>query len=121
MKYNLIRLDNRFSYRKHFEFYLGFAHAMARVQGPVMFNDALVWFTKHYGWSAEIRQWTKIYQWNETTKFSTVIANKMPLTSHHHCNPNWSWSDSHRDLRIYVASEAQLVFFRMAFVFESDK
>jgi hypothetical protein len=118
MKYTVTRLDGRYSYRENFEFYLGFANTMTRHSGPISFNDAMTWFTEHYGWSAEIRQWHNIERWTHPQKMGLPmglhIASGILADPSVHCNPHWSWSNSHSDFRVYLATEKELAFWQLA-------
>jgi hypothetical protein len=120
MKYTVVQLDGRYSYRQNFEFYLAFANTMTRQQGPLCFNDAITWFTERYGWSAEIRQWHHIERWTSVPgqpRIKTLplhIASGILAEPSAHCNPYWSWSNTHSDLRIYVAGEQELAFWQLA-------
>lgn len=126
MKYTITKLDGRYSYREDFEFYIGFTSSMPRDRGPISFNNAMIWFTNNYGWSAEIRQWCHIKQWTHTgTKLKPIVAKAQQLgyfqnvqglllDPSSHCNPHWSWTNSYHDLRIYLASEQELTFWQLA-------
>ena len=118
MKYKIHRLDGRFSYRKWFAYYIGFTGTMSNGQGPLHFNDALKWFMETYGWSAEIRDYAKMHAW--TTLGTTWTMNRGKLTTAgeelpKHCNPHWSWTNGYDDLRIYVATDAELNFFTLKY------
>ena len=110
MKYIVVRLDGRYSYGENFEFYLRFTNSMTRQGGPLWFNDAVVWLTERYGWSAEIRQWHNIERWTSPQKMGLSLAEPSI-----HCNPHWSWSNSHSDLRVYLAGEQELAFWQLAY------
>lgn len=114
MKYSIVTLDGRFAYRDRFQYYLGFTNSMTRQGGPLSFNDAMVWFTEHYEWSAEIRQWHNIERWTSTQKLGLPIAYGILAEPSAHCNPHWSWSNTHSDLRVYLASKQELAFFQLA-------
>lgn len=70
-----------------------------------------------YGWSAEIRQWNEIKTWH--TRAVPLMSVKggwvRPMDGEENdiCNPLWSWSNGYNDLRIYVASDAELAFFQL--------
>jgi len=113
MKYTVTRLDGRYSYRQNFEFYLGFTNSMTRQHGPLHFNNAMCWFAERYGWSAEIKQWHNIDRWTSTFKLGLPIASSILADPTPHCNPHWSWSNLHTDLRVYVATEQELAFFQL--------
>lgn len=120
MKYTVQRLDGRFSYRKWFDYYIGFSGRMSSHHGPLEFTRAQKWFFDTYGWSAEIRIWSDIHKW--TTQTNTVqrtIRPYIPATGilpqlPPECNPHWSWTNGYDDLRIYVAGEKELSFFLLA-------
>ena len=114
MIYMITALDGRYSYRQNFEFYLRFSGSMARQAGPVDFNSAMIWFIEHYGWSAEIRQWHNIERWTSPQKLGLPMASGILTAPSEHCNPHWSWSNTHSDLRIYLAGEQELAFWQLA-------
>ena len=118
MKYEIIKLDGRFTYRELFEYAIKFSNRMAVGQGPLCFNDALKWFFETYGWSAEIRDYTKMQTWTvQSTQWMGNLrrapAKGILEESPAHCNPHWSWTNGYDDLRIYVASSAELNFFQL--------
>jgi hypothetical protein len=120
MKYQIIRLDGRYTYRDLFAYCIKFSNRMTVDQGPVQFNDALKWFFDTYGWSAEIRDYSKMQKWTvQTTQWigsqrlqmASGVLEEIPV----HCNPHWSWTNGYDDLRIYVKSPAELAFFQLKF------
>ncbi len=121
MKYRIIKLDGRFSYRKWFEYYIGFSGSMNTGHGPLHFNDATKWFMNTYGWSAEIRQYDKIMKWVDASRsissqpWSGRSAQGILTEPPEHCNPYWSWTNGYDDLRIYVKSSAETAFFQLKF------
>ena len=118
MKYQIIKLDGRFSYRDRFEYAIKFNNTMSAGHGPLIFNNALRWFFDTYGWSAEIRDYVKMQRWTSQT---TQLMGNMNLAQGllpklpDHCNPHWSWTNGYPDsLRIYAATDRELVFFQLA-------
>ena len=125
MKYTIQRLNGRFSYCNWFQYYIGFSHQMSNDQGPLNFDHCLQWFIQTYGWSAEIRQYSDMHRWvgmnqNMTQQMIRKFGNNRPLGIPAapdlpvSCNPYWSWTNGYSDLRIYVKSDPELVFFRLA-------
>lgn len=120
MKYSVQKLDGRFTYRDLFEYCIKFSNRMAVDRGPLQFNNALEWFRNTYGWSAEIRDYSKMQKWTQQAtawlgsrqiqKASGVLED-LPA----HCNPHWSWTNGYDDLRIYVASDQELSMFVLKF------
>jgi hypothetical protein len=118
MKYEIAKLDGRYTYRDWFEYAIKFSNRMAVDHGPLQFNDALQWFFETYGWSAEIRDYAKMQKWtrqatqwlgNRQIQKASGILEETPA----HCNPHWSWTNGYDDLRIYVASDRELAFFQL--------
>jgi len=122
MKYTIQRLDGRYAYCSWFQYYIGFSKTMGSNQGPLHFNHCLKWFVQTYGWSAEIRQYDEIYRWIDMNQFTSrrmikkfgnqavVSIPDLPDS----CNPNWSWTNSYQELRIYVASDKELSWFQIS-------
>lgn len=117
MKYEIIRLDGRYTYRNLFEYCIKFSNRMAVDRGPKEFNDALKWFFDTYGWSAEIRQYDKIVQWDSNVYVNTLLnqirTSGSSMERPQHCNPHWSWTNGYDDLRIYVKSSQELTLFTL--------
>ena len=120
MKYEIVKLDGRFTYRDLFGYCIKFSNRMAVDHGPLKFNDAMRWFTDTYGWSAEIRDYSKMQKWtSQATQWmgSSRFQASQGILEHapDHCNPYWSWTNGYDDLRIYVKSQQELVLFELRF------
>lgn len=121
MKYRIVKLDNRFTYRKWFEYYIGFSNNMNMDQGPLHFNDAIKWFQNTWGWSAEIRQYDRMMKWADTGRLilgqpgANRLASGILTEPPDHCNSHWSWTNGYDDLRIYTQSSAEIAFFQLRF------
>jgi len=119
MKYEIIRLDGRYTYRDLFEYCIKFSNRMAVDQGPKEFNDALKWFFDTYGWSAEIRDYSKMSKWVDNSRvvfsqsWNQQLAQGILTELPDHCNPHWSWTNGYDDLRIYVKGESEISFFML--------
>jgi hypothetical protein len=120
MKYEIVKLDGRYAYRDWFEYCIKFSNRMAVDHGPLQFNDALKWFFDTYGWSAEIRDYSKMQKWVTNSQLiarqpsAHGLALGILTEPPDHCNPHWSWTNGYDDLRIYVASDRELAFFQLA-------
>jgi hypothetical protein len=120
MKYEIAKLDGRFTYRDLFGYYIKFSNSMSRGQGPLHFNSVLEWFRDTYGWSAEIRQYDSMLKWvnNSQRIINQFGAGRLVQGTLNErpdcCNPYWSWTNGYDDLRIYVATEKELGFFQLA-------
>ena len=118
MKYEIVKLDGRFTYRDLFGYCIKFSNRMAVDQGPLKFNDAIKWFVETYGWSAEIRDYSKMQKWTiQNTQWMGSLrraqASGILEETPGHCNPHWSWTNGYDDLRIYVATDKEVAFFQL--------
>ena len=125
MKYTIQRLNKRYSHADLFQYYIGFNPRMGADRGPECFNEILYWFTRTYGWSAEIKQYINVKQY--ATSYNTIthhmhqkfgnhpLLNQVQHPIPNFCNELWSWSNLYDDLRIYVATDRELTFFQLTF------
>jgi hypothetical protein len=113
MKYKIVRLDGRWSYRQHFEYAIIFSNRMTNWKGPQNFSVAQQYFFDTYGWSAEIRLWSDI-QKHYSNPYMYVGANPLPEMPGA-VNPYWSWTNGYDDLRIYVKSPQELTLFQLKY------
>ena len=118
MKYTIQKLDGRYRYRNWFEYYIGFSARMSNSSGPQSFNQALKFLVEAYGWSAEVRQYEEIYQWNQLKLPMMAVkggwGRPLPDKLPDNCNPHWSWTNGYDDLRIYLATDKELAYFQLA-------
>ena len=113
MKYKIVKLDGRWSYRKYFEYAIIFSNRMNAWNGPMHFADAQKYFFDTYGWSAEIRQWAEIREYHQNV-WNYVKPNP-PGIMPECVNSYWSWTNGYEDLRIYVKSQQELTLFRLKY------
>ena len=113
MKYKIVKLDGRWSYRKYFEYAIIFSNRMSAWNGPMNFAEAQKYFFDIYGWSAEIRQWTDIKEYLSVIhRYSNPGTEPVQPDA---VNINWSWTNGHNDLRIYVKSQQELTLFTLKY------
>lgn len=110
MKYKIRKLDGRYSYREYFKYCIVFPNVQLSYRYVEHFNNALQWFVQTYGPSTEIRMWKDIL--DHRNRFGAVLLDEEPLPEY--VNFNWSWSNGYDDLRIYIKSEKELSFFKLA-------
>jgi len=106
MKYQVKKLDGRYSHRKYFKYCAVF---QSNDYGPLHFNNVLKAMITTYGYSAEIRDWTHIQKTHHNRKLYNLTADNMPDV----VNYSWSWSNGYGDLRIYFKSDKELAFFKL--------
>ena len=110
MKYKIRKLDGRYSYREYFKYCIVFYPRMSpEHKGILWFNDVKLWFKNTYGYSAEIKEWNAMLKYHH--KFSSFVEDSKLAQ---HVNFNWSWTNGYEDLRIYVKSDKELTFFKLA-------
>jgi len=110
MKYKIQKLDGRYAHREYFAYTIVFQPRMRPDhKGILWFNDVKRWFERTYGASSEIREWREMLRYHNA--FISYME-KEKLSDH--VNFNWSWSNGYEDLRIYVKSDKELSFFKLA-------
>ena len=113
MKYKIVKLDGRWSYRKYFEYAIIFSNRMSIWNGPMNFAEAQKYFFDTYGWSAEIRQWVDIKEYLSVIhRYSNPGLEPIQPDA---VNINWSWTNGYEDLRIYVKSQQELTLFTLKY------
>ena len=113
MRYKIVKLDGRWSYRKYFEYAIIFSNRMSTWNGPMHFVTAQKYFFDAYGWSAEIRQWADIKQYLSMIHQYSNPGLEPALPDA--VNTNWSWTNGYEDLRIYVKSQQELTLFTLKY------
>lgn len=113
MNYKIVKLDGRWSYRKHFEHAIIFSNRMTSWRGPQNFCTVQKYFFDTYGWSAEIRQWANIRDYYQA--MNQYSASSPDFTMPDSVNPYWSWTNGYEDLRIYVKSQQELTLFTLKY------
>lgn len=107
-QFEIKKLDGRFSYADSFKYMLCYNRNMRVGEAPLLFSQHLEWFSNTYGWSMNIELWSEAKNWYHL-KHLTVQSEPTP----EHVNEHWSFCTRFRELRIYVASEAELEFFQL--------
>lgn len=110
MNYKIRKLDGRYSYREYFKYCIVFQPGMLYTRGVEHFNNTIQWFTQTYGPSTEIRMWKEIL--DHRNRFGAILLDDEPLPEY--VNFNWSWTNGYDDLRIYIKSEKEISFFKLA-------
>lgn len=112
MRYKIIRLDRRYSYRDQFDYLLEFqrernsGHVSLGPNGSGVYNSGVLafdrarrWFNQQFGWSQDV-----------------VTRGKM-ITSGaeiEEINTRWAYSVAYDQYRLYVASDQELQWFLLA-------
>ena len=105
MRYRIIRLDKRYSYREQFDYMLEFTRGKEWTgqgiysQGVLAFDRARRWFNQTFGWSQDV-----------ITR-GTMITNGAESDE---INTRWAYSVAYDQYRIYVASDQELQWFVLA-------
>ena len=102
MKYQVIKLDNRYSHRDQFKYMLEFSRNNKAGTGVRDYDQSCRWFNDHFGWSQDIDVRTAmIHNW----------------TQHHNAytyedfNPIWAYCARYSEYRIYVATDKELEWY----------
>lgn len=104
MRYKIIRLDRRYSYRDQFDYMIEFRRSRnyARTTdttGVLGFDRARRWFNQTFGWSQDV-----------VTR-GAMITNGAEMEE---INTRWAYSVAYDQYRLYVASDQELQWFLLA-------
>ena len=104
MRYKIIRLDKRYSYRDEFDYMIEFRRSRnygfsSEPSGVLAFDRARRWFNQTFGWSQDV-----------VTR-GTMITNGAELDE---INTRWAYSVAYEQYRIYMASDQELQWFVLA-------
>lgn len=104
MRYKIVRLDRRYSYRDEFDYMIEFRRSSNYVlrsepSGVLAFDRARRWFNQTFGWSQDV-----------VTR-GAMITNGASLDE---INTRWAYSVAYDQYRLYVASDQELQWFVLA-------
>lgn len=104
MRYKIIRLDKRYSYRDQFDYMIEFRRSRnyastADSTGVLAFDRARRWFNQQFGWSQDV-----------VTR-GAMITNGAEMEE---INTRWAYSVAYDQYRLYVASDQELQWFLLA-------
>ena len=106
MKYQVTKLDLRYSHSGSFGYVLEFSKNTWAGTGVLDFDRARRWMNRTYGWSQDVETRSAIRRLESVRLDVTVQAEDT--------NPHWAYSVAYKDYRIYLASEKELTFFQLA-------
>lgn len=106
--FEIKKLDGRYSYVDYFKYMVCYNRNMRIGESPLLFSQHLEWFTNTYGWTMNIELWDETKNWYDLKNLATSET-AMP----EHVNAHWSFCTRFRELRIYLASDKELEFFRL--------
>ena len=107
MKYQVTKLDLRFSHSSSFDYVLEFSkNTWGNGTGVLDFDRARRWMSRTYGWSQDVETRSSIKRLESVRPDVTVQAEDM--------NRHWAYSVAYKDYRIYLASDKELTFFQLA-------
>jgi hypothetical protein len=102
MKYQVTKLDGRFSHSGVFNYMLEFSkNTWGNGTGVLDFDRARRWMSRTYGWSQDVETRTAIGR-------SNIVLQEGDINLH------WAYSVAYKDYRIYLASDKELTFFQLA-------
>ena len=108
MKYQVTRLDGRYSHTGSFDYVLEFSKNTwgTYSTGVLDFDRARRWMNRTYGWSQDVETLVAIKR--------CKIRNPDVEVQAEDTNQHWAYSVAYKDYRIYLASEKELTFFQLA-------
>jgi hypothetical protein len=97
MRYNVTKLDARYSYSKDFKYMLEFSKDSWLGTGVLNFDRSRRWFNQTFGWSQDVE-----------TRSAVLRSSDFEASDY---NFKWAYSAKYREYRIYVQDEAVLNWF----------
>ena len=101
MKYQVTKLDHRYSHRGSFAYVLEFSKNTWPGTGVLDFDRARRWMNRTYGWSQDVETRTAIGRSNTVLQEGDI-------------NLHWAYSAVYKDYRIYLKGNEELAFFQLA-------
>jgi hypothetical protein len=113
MKYEIQKLDGRFTFKRHFDYAIAFENRMAHDKGPLYWAKCHAWLTETYGPSLEMSIWNEIKTWDEM-RYMVSLGPDPEVAEL--CNPDWAWSIAvPAKIRIYLKNHEVLTWFSLKF------
>jgi hypothetical protein len=107
MKYQVTKLDGRFSHSGVFNYMLEFSkNTWGNGTGVLDFDRARRWMSRTYGWSQDVETRSAIRRLESIRPDVTVQDEDINL--------HWAYSVAYKDYRIYLKSGKELTFFQLA-------
>lgn len=106
MRYQVTKLDQRFSHRNSFEYMLEFSKSTWSGTGVLDFDRSRRWMNQTWGWSQDVETRANIKQ--RLADPNNTSAQKEDI------NPHWAYSVAYNDYRIYLHGKAELEWFLLS-------
>ena len=106
MKYQVTKLDHRYSHRGSFAYVLEFSKNTWPGTGVLDFDRARRWMNRTWDWGQDVETRTAIKR--------CKMLNPDVAIQDADINQHWAYSVAYKDYRIYLASEKELTFFQLA-------
>ena len=109
MKYQVIKLDHRYSHNGSFDYVLEFSkHTWGFSTGVLDFDRARRWMNRTWGWGQDVETRTAI----KHCKIHNPDVDIQDID----INLHWAYSVAYKDYRIYLKGNKELAFFQLAHV-----
>ena len=107
MKYQVTKLDHRYSHRGSFAYVLEFSkNTWGHSTGVLDFDRARRWMNRTWGWGQDVETRTAIKR--------CKMLNPDVAIQDADINQHWAYSVVYKDYRIYVATDKELNWFMLS-------
>ena len=106
MRYQVTKLDHRFSHRNSFAYVLEFSKSTRSGTGVLDFDRARRWMNRTWGWSQDVE--TRLALSKRKNDPSNTVVEPQDVNDH------WAYSVQYKDYRIYLKDDQELMYFQLA-------
>lgn len=112
MRYQITRLDHRFSHKGSFDYVIEFSKSTWLGTGVLDFDRARRWMNQTWGWSQDVETRSALKRrWTDSTN---VAVQEEDINWH------WAYSVQYNDYRIYLKGDKELAWFQLAHAQSND-
>ena len=112
MRYQVTRLDHRFSHKGSFDYMIEFSKSTWQGTGVLDFDRARRWMNQTWGWSQDVETRAALKR-RQIDPANTEVQQE-------DINRHWAYSVQYNDYRIYLAGEKELSWFQLSHVQNND-
>lgn len=106
MRYQVTKLDHRFSHRNSFAYVLEFSKSTWAGTGVLDFDRSRRWMNQTWGWSQDVDTRSALLK-RKNDPLNTVVEQQ-------DINDHWAYSVAYNDYRIYLHGKAELEWFLLS-------
>lgn len=112
MRYQVTRLDHRFSHKASFDYVLEFSKSTWKGTGVLDFDRARRWMNQTWGWSQDVETRAALNR--------RIVEPSNTAVQEEDINRHWAYSVQYNDYRIYLHGDKELAWFQLSHAQNND-